>query len=534
MGQGRSGPDEGIAQPGGASASGGVWCGTCDATSHEVPSEVVRQYRHGLAGRPSHHASGHHQDNDCLSQDGASLAGSEQSGSHRSGRSIWSELGSAASHASLRSVDVQNHLDARSRRGEHAWQAHEEQKNEFLRHMQARMRPGQSTEQLALPSAADGQWETQSDARSVCSSRSQHSQRSGRSSAHSARSGRYERGIGLEPLPETGVADQFESVRGPGPQSSASQSSSFHGRSAHAAGGYGRSPRRNSLGSMRSGHGSREASRGASPEDKHRRPLDAADLEAKLRIAQRKATDAAERARSENERANTAEKELQSARTPRGGSDLELQLMQNLVGMRERCVDVEKTKRAEESKVSEIKAFLQEEQDRREEAERSLTQAELSKGELTTRIDALKQKAQQLEADVTERTKESTGLKHGLQMVSVERDETLELLERAVQQKEQMRREQGHEVGEAKTKIEQLHADQKRERGEVRRLLSNVDQLLAQLGRDQETPSEAMRELISVRDGMRQLVKTSRERPAGRPGEAERGPSALPAASGRR
>eukprot|EP00747_Dinoflagellata_sp_TGD_P063616 gnl/TRDRNA2_/TRDRNA2_153539_c0_seq4.p1 gnl/TRDRNA2_/TRDRNA2_153539_c0~~gnl/TRDRNA2_/TRDRNA2_153539_c0_seq4.p1 ORF type:complete len:456 (+),score=113.08 gnl/TRDRNA2_/TRDRNA2_153539_c0_seq4:2-1369(+) len=233
-----------------------------------------------------------------------------------------------------------------------------------------------------------------------------------------------------------------------------------------------------------------------------------ADLEAKLKNAQTRVDDATERCQEEEERAQRAELELKKNKERLGGSDLEMQLMENLVQLRQQCMEMQKTRQTEEMQVQAIQDQLNEEKRLRQEAEKALLDAAKQRTELNQRIDSLKTRAQSLEAEVSERSQQMTGLQTGIQRVEYERDETLELLERAVKQKEQLKRGRRREVEEAQNEVERLREKQLADQTEVRRLLARIDMLLAKVGRDESGSNiETVRELVNVRDGMRSLVK---------------------------
>eukprot|EP00403_Amphidinium_massartii_P038200 CAMPEP_0178453110 /NCGR_PEP_ID=MMETSP0689_2-20121128/44622_1 /TAXON_ID=160604 /ORGANISM="Amphidinium massartii, Strain CS-259" /LENGTH=547 /DNA_ID=CAMNT_0020078899 /DNA_START=174 /DNA_END=1818 /DNA_ORIENTATION=+ len=231
------------------------------------------------------------------------------------------------------------------------------------------------------------------------------------------------------------------------------------------------------------------------------------DLEAKLKVYQRRVDEAVEAHRVEAQRAAEAEKKLKKSV---GGSDLEMHLMRNLVQLREKCSEIENTKEAELAKVQDVEDQLNDERSRREETQKQLDQLQWQRNdELERERKHFKERAQELERAVDERNEEGRKLKQGMEMISQERDETLELLERAVKQKEQLKRGRRREVEEAHEEMETLKVRQDREQKEVRRLLSSVDHLLAKFGRSSSSlEPEALHELVAVRDSMRQLVRT--------------------------
>jgi len=229
-------------------------------------------------------------------------------------------------------------------------------------------------------------------------------------------------------------------------------------------------------------------------------------LEAKLKVYQRKVDEAVEAQSVAAQRASEAEKKLMKSV---GGSDLEMHLMRNLVQLREKCTEIETTKETELAKVHDIQDMLREEKLCREETQKQLDALQAQREELERERRHFKERAQELERTVDERNEEGRKLKQGMEMISQERDETLELLERAVKQKEQLKRGRRREVEEAHEEMDTLRHRQDREQKEVRRLLSSVDHLLAKFGRSGTSlEPEALHELVAVRDSMRQLVRT--------------------------
>lgn len=248
-----------------------------------------------------------------------------------------------------------------------------------------------------------------------------------------------------------------------------------------------------------------------------------ADLEAKLRKAQGKVDEVVEKFRREEQRAGRAEKELLQTRTAMpGGSELELQLMHNLVQLRNRCVEVENEKKVEEAKVTGIEELLREERERHETTRDMMAVSDKERQELRASIDDLRAHAMQLEAQVSCKAQETRGQQKTLERISVERDETLELLERAIKQKESIKKTKRMEAEAAQAEIDYMRKLQAQEQNEVRRLLAHVDELLAKVGHGGNL-QDSLRKLVSIRDGMRELVK-AREKPFGfKDGDGEAG-----------
>mmetsp|Transcript_69233 Transcript_69233/g.150669 ORF Transcript_69233/g.150669 Transcript_69233/m.150669 type:complete len:544 (-) Transcript_69233:40-1671(-) len=243
-------------------------------------------------------------------------------------------------------------------------------------------------------------------------------------------------------------------------------------------------------------------------------PDSVADLESKLNVAQSKVEEATERWKKEEQRAAAAEKKLQQSRSAAGSSDLEYQLMTNLVALRARCMELEEVQKAEISKAQAAEERLDTERRGKNDVERALTDAEVLKSQLANQLDEVKGRATDLEKRKAEQERINKEQEQRLRAISVERDETLVLLERAVDIKEKRERDRQQKVDEANRELDRLRGEADREQREVQSLLSSVDHLLVRLGRGDQTQTvDELRELVYIRDGMRQLVK-AREKPA--------------------
>lgn len=183
--------------------------------------------------------------------------------------------------------------------------------------------------------------------------------------------------------------------------------------------------------------------------------------------------------------------------------------MRNLVSLRDKVSLTEDTKREAEGRVSEIMAQLQQERSRRENAESALRDKEDERLKLNEELLELQNAKMNLEQVIAQNMEKTDRMERGMQMVAIERDETLELLQRAVRQKEEIRMNRRKEVEEVQEEVEQMRSTALQDQGEVKRLLSTVDQLLAKFGRGEtRITTDALHELVVVRDGMRQLVKS--------------------------
>lgn len=236
------------------------------------------------------------------------------------------------------------------------------------------------------------------------------------------------------------------------------------------------------------------------------------DLEAKLKSAQRKLEEVLEQNRVQEVRARHAESQLQEAETKTGGSDMKYQLMAEIVNIRDRCLELDKLKADQEKKATTMEETLRIEENRREDAEKALKELDSERNELSAHVEKLRMQADLLEEEKTKRNSDTVKLQRELDMVSIERDETLELLERAVRQKEDLKRGKQNETQKAASELEKVRLEQEREQQEVRKLLTNVDHLLAKFNRaglPSGSSSSSTNDLIGIRDSVRRLVKAN-------------------------
>jgi len=236
------------------------------------------------------------------------------------------------------------------------------------------------------------------------------------------------------------------------------------------------------------------------------------DLEAKLKSAQRKVEEVLEQSHAQEVRARHAESALKESEAKTGGSEMKYQLMAEIVNIRDRCMELDKMKAEEEKKAMQMEETLRYEETRREEAERTLRDIETERNELSSHVEKLRMQAELLEEEKTKRNADTVKLQREKEMVEIERDETLELLERAVRQKEDLKRGKQNETQKAATELERVRLEQEREQQEVRKLLTNVDHLLAKFNRaglPTDSSSSSTNDLIGIRDSVRRLVKAN-------------------------
>jgi len=262
-------------------------------------------------------------------------------------------------------------------------------------------------------------------------------------------------------------------------------------------------------------------------------PFAAADLEAKLRIYERKMVEISNKLKEKEQAAEELGREVVLAKKAQKGSDLEIKLMQKLVQEHHRCTEYE----AEASQSTSLKTELEEKyekekqarelaevarrelQDLRTQLAERLELTEMLKevdpedwtGEALKKVEQLTTDARSGKVEVARRTRENEDLKHGLDMTETECNETIKLLERAVDLKEyekQQKMAKVREIGHMKTK-------QKEEQEAFLSMLGRVEEQLAGLGStDQlrEHSSQTVRQLILICHEMRQLVKKRADR----------------------
>jgi len=257
------------------------------------------------------------------------------------------------------------------------------------------------------------------------------------------------------------------------------------------------------------------------------------DLESKLALAHRKVEEAVDKLQREQERARRAEAQLHENRSALpGGSDMQVQLMQDFLQLRNRCTELENMKKSEEAKANNIEKKLAEQNEERAKTIAALTTEENENKEIKRTLEELKLRQKMLEEDAEKKEKLANDHTRNLERIGLERDETLNLLETAIRLKEREKHDGKKKAEEQKREIDRLRVEQQHEQREVRRLLAGVDELLAKIGRGEGSASpDELRELVSIRDGMRQLIK-ARERQEARherqDARHERPPTALP------
>lgn len=234
------------------------------------------------------------------------------------------------------------------------------------------------------------------------------------------------------------------------------------------------------------------------------------DLEAKLYLARRKVEEFDQKCHSEARRREKAEREMQLHQDDalRGGTDLEYQLMENMLALDNRRREMENLKRDSEEKVLEIEEQLRLVRGRREGTERELVEKRKEAGELAAKLEELRLRATGLQNEAQGRKNNIKEMKNKSRYIERERDEMLQILENAVEEKEIEKRNRMQEAAVTEEELSRRRQAQAEERLSMRKMLSNVDNLLAKVGRgSNSTTEEAAAELGSIRETLRRHVR---------------------------
>lgn len=240
------------------------------------------------------------------------------------------------------------------------------------------------------------------------------------------------------------------------------------------------------------------------------------DLEAKLRTAQRNLESVKQELEEQKEEQERIKQQMKKKDMP-GGSVVQHQLMQDLIALREHCMEIERKKDAEEAIAKSLQQDLRKEQDQRKEARQKWEESESAQKELQEQIEKLGKLAKDQEKKESTSKKVTDEIKANLEMITSERDETLELLRRAVSQKERLKVDKQRDFQTANEKIEKIQEQQKLADDKVRALLSNVDNLLGKFSQERDGGSSSTSgtqlqlELMKIRDHVRHLVTANEE-----------------------
>jgi chromosome segregation ATPase len=240
------------------------------------------------------------------------------------------------------------------------------------------------------------------------------------------------------------------------------------------------------------------------------------DLEAKLKNAQRNLQEVQQEL--ESHKAEQEKMKKMKKKEMPGGNAVQHALMQDLRDLRDYCVEIEQAKEKEEAQAKESRAALSSEQEQRKEDIRVRQESERLQAQLQSRIDSLTQEAKEYDSKLNLTSKDTAEMKKLLSMIQSERDETLNLLRRAVAQKEKMKGDRQRESQEATDKFERLQDNQKNADTKVRELLNSVDTLLGKFSLDKEDSKSqgsarstvaVQLELMKIRDSIRFLLKAN-------------------------
>jgi len=183
------------------------------------------------------------------------------------------------------------------------------------------------------------------------------------------------------------------------------------------------------------------------------------------------------------------------------------QLTYNLLRVRERCKDLEASTKEEGLKCREMELQIVRDHEQDEVVQKQVKVAKEERQTLMAELEELEAGKKLLQERDDENNKHIITQQHIFKMIAAERDETLELLDSAMKQKEQTKKARKREVDKMKADVQELQNKILKEKAHVREHLLTVDDLVARLqcGHNHYTP-DAFQELISVRDGMQSLI----------------------------
>merc|ERR1712007_134091 len=148
------------------------------------------------------------------------------------------------------------------------------------------------------------------------------------------------------------------------------------------------------------------------------------------------------------------------------------------------------------------------ERDRCEDMEKDFNQAKKEREELMALLEELNEGIEMLEAQNGSNKKSIEQLKIEFESTVAERDEVIELLDRAVMQKEHLKSGQQRDVEETQRQVNVLKEELANEQHDIRELLGSVELIFAGLQRGGNNyQSDMFPELLHVRDGMHTLIK---------------------------
>jgi len=231
------------------------------------------------------------------------------------------------------------------------------------------------------------------------------------------------------------------------------------------------------------------------------------DLKQKLMQANIKFEDSEKASALEEKRALAVEAELRDARKNYGGTDLEHQLMEDLCRARARCKDLEDSGKHDSAKFKGIEVQLSRDNERRQNIQYKFEAVKKEKEDLVKEIAALKKGKVKLESqDARDKTELSMQEKN-VRLMAAERDETLDLLDKAMKQKELTKYGRQRDVDAKLHQVKVLEDERAKEQFSIRQFARSVDGLVFDLQKNKSYDRyEAFHELIRVRDGMHTLI----------------------------
>lgn len=225
-----------------------------------------------------------------------------------------------------------------------------------------------------------------------------------------------------------------------------------------------------------------------------------------------------ERRKDEEERTHKLQKQLQEIRDKPGGSGMQVELMRQIVELQGQVGESGKGMLVEMDKVRELQKSVREKSDEALGMHRKAQAVEKQRLELQTQVSESILKQKGLEEELASAVFRKEELETGMELVQKERDETIELLQKAVEQNRDLK----HRRLNTKQQLEEnkkfiAHATG-RDVETMRSLLFSMENLISKQStggvgavtrQEREKESAEMRkDLIALRDAVRQMLSS--------------------------
>lgn len=246
----------------------------------------------------------------------------------------------------------------------------------------------------------------------------------------------------------------------------------------------------------------------------YRRVVDeVAELKTKLREAQRAAEEAMERRKEEEERTHKLQKQLQDIRSKPGGSNMEVELMRQIVELQGQVGESGKGMLAEMDKVRDLQKNVRDKSDEALGMHRKAQAVEKQRQELQAQVSEALLKTKGLEEELASAVFRKEELESGMELVQRERDETIELLQKAVEQNRDLKARRLNTKQQLEENKKFIAHATDRDVESMRSLLFNLENMISKQAPQQglgpverEKNAELRKDLISLRDAVRQLL----------------------------